>query len=154
MKNPFSFRWFIRPEGLITLMIVFWLIVYAMNFALGYDYFGIWPEPTLLWPLALFVFAVMYYFTREFRQWKGLHYFHVASLIIFPVLMFQWAATVGNMPEESYIFPDLASRHRWEAYQAMVDVLILPAAIFVFGGQVAFIVNIIAGFIRGKKTIA
>ncbi|MGE7773188.1 hypothetical protein ACQKLP_00605 [Chitinophaga sp. NPDC101104] len=154
MKLPFSFRWFLRPEGLITLMTVFWLVVYGINSSLGYDYFGIWPEPTLLWPLVLFVFAAMYYFTRGFRQWSGLQYFHVASLVIFPVLMFHWAASVGDMPEESYVFPDLASRHRWEAYQAMVDVLILPAAIFVFIGQVAFIVNIIAGFIRGKKTLA
>ncbi|WP_126249259.1 hypothetical protein [Chitinophaga rhizosphaerae] len=78
----------------------------------------------------------------------------MASLIIFPVWMFHWAVTVGNLPEATLVLPDTASRHRWEFSQAVVDVLILPAAIFVFGGQLAFVVNIIAGFIRGKKTIA
>ncbi len=48
MKVRFSFRRLLRPEGLIALMIVCWMIIYSINAALGNDYFGIWPEPTLL----------------------------------------------------------------------------------------------------------
>ncbi len=119
----------------------------------GYDFFGIWPEPTLYWPAVLYAIALIYQFTKGFRQWRILHYLHMVSLLLFPIVIFNWALAWGNMPEETYYYIDGDNSQTGETFRMIKESLILPAAIFILVAQVGFIVNIVAGFIRGKKAL-
>lgn len=164
MKNPFSFRWFIRPEGLLVLLAAFWIWLYLMIAHWGYDtsiFYALqieWPESTAYWPLAPLVFAGVYHLTRRFRQWKVLQYFHTASLMFIPVLLYLWGPLMTNIQYEFHSFPNAAMQQEWERgtknYVAFVEWLTWPAGIFIYAGQLAFAVNLIAGFIRGKKPSA
>ncbi|WP_298714182.1 hypothetical protein [uncultured Chitinophaga sp.] len=152
MKGSKFWRWVFSPGGTTALLAFFWLIVYIINTSRGNDYLGIWPEPTIYWPLILVAIALIYAFTSGFRQWRTLHYMHVASLVMLPVLLFSWASAYGNTPEETYYFVNETARRQWEDRQRVINVLLKPASIFIFAAQIGFVVNIIAGFIRGKKS--
>lgn len=164
MKVRFSFRWFLRPEGLLVLMAVFWAWVHVMITGLGYDihiFFGIpvfWPAEMIFWPPVPLAFAGVYHFTRNYRQWPLLSYIHVASLFAIPVLVYCWMPWFSAILYEFTGFPDQAVKEEWERqvlrYSQFIDIATIPFVFFIIAGQIIFIVNFIAGFIRGKKTEA
>lgn len=161
MKASRYRRWWLRPEGLLILLACCWFLLYVLIAHVGFDvsifiFLTIhWPEPTIYWPLVLFAFAGIYFLTRNYRQWKSLQYFHVASLFAVPVVLYLWAPLLGNTAEH-YGFPNDAMRQDWvqetSRYTAFVNSVIVPGGgVLIFAGLIAFIINVIAGFIRGKK---
>ncbi|MGE7773189.1 hypothetical protein ACQKLP_00610 [Chitinophaga sp. NPDC101104] len=164
MKVRFNFRWFLRPEGLLVLMAVFWAWVHVMITGFGYDmsiFCAIpifWPGEMILMPVVFLVFAGLYHFTRKYRQWPLLAGIHIASLFAIPALVYLWSPRLSTILYEFSSFPDKPMQEEWirqvNRYNAFLDSAIKPIGVFIIAGQVVFIVNFIAGFVRGKKVVA
>lgn len=86
----------------------------------------------LLMAFLIALVAVIYFLTRRFRQWPFLQYFHIACIVIF-----QLSLSINRF----YLVNEMLDE-RGTAFSAIVF----------FIGNVAFLVNLTAGFIRGKKS--
>ncbi|WP_341842118.1 hypothetical protein [Chitinophaga caseinilytica] len=149
---------------MLVLMAVFWAWVHVMITGLGYDihiFFGIpvfWPAEMIFWPPVPLAFAGVYHFTRNYRQWPLLSYIHVASLFAIPVLVYCWMPWFSAILYEFTGFPNQNVKEEWERqvlrYSQFIDIATIPFVFFIIAGQIIFIVNFIAGFIRGKKPSA
>ncbi len=154
MNNATFFRWLIRPEILLIIMAAFFAtkgLIYshdAIDIHLHDTYYIIaWPLWAFPGPLVLLLFALIYWLTRNFRQWKGLQYFHVLSFLVVPFLIASLTVdnnipTSGSMPVDYF-----------EPYSNTQRLGAILSGIFILG-QIVFIINLITGFIRGKKTLA
>lgn len=155
MTNPPFWKKLLRPEGLLVLLAAFWgcmyvAITYFSDFSLFWHLQIYWPEPTLTWPLLLLAFAAAYYLTRGFRQWKILQYIHVVSLATIPVMLYWWAPHWGA----AYAGYQFTAESEGPAtlWLAIAAKMFVPLMMFNLLGQLAFLVNLIAGFVRGKKS--
>lgn len=79
--------------------------------------------------------AVIYYLTRNYKQWRSIQYFHVATTILI---------LLASMSSEGYY--DFGSLYR-------ISIITVTLILFFVLGQILFIINLIAGFIRGKKVL-
>ncbi|MGX5818143.1 hypothetical protein ACWKWU_08105 [Chitinophaga lutea] len=110
----------------------------------------------LLFGPVFLIEALLYYFTRKFRQWRWLQSVHIACttvalalLVVISLYAPQWLGKV----QEARQYADYNS---WNAArEAQYPVQLAVTAAFMFGlfflGQLAFVVNLIAGFIRGRR---
>ncbi|WP_109695836.1 hypothetical protein [Chitinophaga deserti] len=152
MNDSKFLNWLIRPEVLLIIMAAFFAtkgLVYsneAIDAHLHDTYYIIaWPLWAFPGPLVLLLFALIYWLTRNLRQWKALQYFHVLSFLVAPFLI-SLLTTDNNIPVSGSIPDDYFERYnnvqRWGT--VLLVILLL--------GQIAFLINLIAGFIRGKKS--
>jgi heme/copper-type cytochrome/quinol oxidase subunit 1 len=104
----------------------------------------------------IFAFLVMpeagiYTLTAKFRQWRWLHILHVASLI-WVVISFGFYSYFGGSfntePGAPRIYYDLGG---FNMLRVSGPLFIFTVLVFL-AGQVGFLVNIIAGFYRGRKS--
>lgn len=145
MKKPNKLRRYARPEVALILLAFGFVIVglipsdsrYAIDIHLHDTYLVISRHHLyfmLSWPIA--VVAFIYFVTRNFRQWKGLHYFHIVSILICCV---------------DVLYPRQFFYASFNDHNSAME----KPALFVWAfllGTLAFLVNLIAGFIRGKKS--
>lgn len=91
--------------------------------------------------------AFVYTLTTRFRQWKSLQYLHIASIIA-GLWILAGLAHYSNfdsrMPEIS-VYPAAAE------YIRLVDILARLLVIVTLSGQGIFVINVAAGFIRGRN---
>ncbi len=96
----------------------------------------------------LFLFeAAIYYLTDNYRQRRALQYIHIISILLFciAVIIFQSTGTSG--PPTRYF--QVSDAPRFDR----VEMLMIIAAILFFIGQIIFLINLIIGFILGKKLL-
>lgn len=96
--------------------------------------------------------AVIHFLTRRFRQWRWLQYVHVYGVLIFVVTalvlfssFFISAPDGGNNVYARY-YNSGASSGSW----APLLILLLAILALVLA-HIAFVINLVAGFIRGQK---
>lgn len=158
MKRSKFWRGVFSPEGLLVILAAFWMGMYVVITCFGNDIsilaplHLIWPEPTVWLPLLILAFAAVYRLTRGYRQWKWLQYFHVISLALVPFMFYIGAPLWGNTHVEYSLSEE--GRQQVTRYHQFVEVIFAPVLVFILIGQLSFFVNIIAGFIRGKKSDA
>ncbi|WP_126249260.1 hypothetical protein [Chitinophaga rhizosphaerae] len=154
MKKPNIIRGFLRPEvilillalGLATAALFPWDINNSIDIHLHDTYYVIAiPHMCMLLSVPFAFAAVIYFLTRNFRQWTVLKYLHLLSLGMIPVLLYLHSTDF----QMSY-YPSSPEADFGRMKSA--NLLTLAVALIFVLGQVAFLVNIIAGFIRGKKS--
>lgn len=135
---------------LLLLPLTFWVVTQNELLDLHlYDTYYV-MAPFLLVALMVIVIlaeAGIYFATRKYRQWRGLHYFHLLSFTIFIIALF-FTLYRGNGVSMRYYEagnPEKAYLIEWVAIGLSVTFLIFAL------GQLAFVINVIAGFFRGKK---
>lgn len=152
MKKPNVFRRFLRPEvilivlalGLATAALFPWDDNNSIDIHLHDTYYVIAiSHICMLLAIPLAFAAIVYFLTRNFRQWAVLKYFHLLSFGMIPVLLYFLST---DFQISYYRQDDVFNRFNSVKMLSLATVLI-----FVLG-QVAFLVNLIAGFVRGKKT--
>lgn len=86
--------------------------------------------------------ATIYFLTDNYRQWCSIQYFHVLSTTLIVL------AAIGSYfySPKSFRYADFSRSHSWPPLDTVL------AAIFLLG-QILFVVNLIAGFIPGKKVL-
>lgn len=146
-----------RPEILLLLLIVpviLWAVLIgdAFDIHLVDTYFVIGPYFLTCWLTALLTLeAFIYYLTNRFRQLKVLQRIHVYGLAFFIAVVYFLLASRGSGELGRYY--DYGSVE--DAYGSFNDrltsILVLAGMLAFFTGHVAFIVNLLAGFIKGKK---
>ncbi len=145
---------------LLIIPILIWAILFndAFDIHLHDTYFIIGPYflTGLLAGIVLFETAV-YFATRSFRQWKILQYIHVYTLLFFILTCFlafifdsQVGEHGGNQLSKRY-FVDYSSWYAMDGALYWSGKMILISFLAMFLGHLAFVINVIAGFIRGKK---
>jgi heme/copper-type cytochrome/quinol oxidase subunit 1 len=92
--------------------------------------------------------AFIYLLTSAFRQWKALHRTHIYTMVLVTAGVFFLLAYGGinggaRYYDYSTVYGTLNSP--WVSIVSLITVLAFLT------GQLAFLINIIAGFIRGKK---
>lgn len=83
--------------------------------------------------------AAVYFLTQNYRQWRSIQYFHVLSIALIILI------TRPADPEPFHY----ADYGRFSSQETLNLILI---SVFLLG-QILFIINILAGFIRGKKVL-
>lgn len=141
---------------LLIIPLAFWFVAYGGTVELHvYDtYFIIGPLHLVL-PLSCLVLveAGIYFLTRRFRQLPALQNLHVAGFAIFMLglFIFFYYNTYGGIagPARYYLEngdPDVSNDVNAVAIAAFVALLAFAIS------HLAFLFNLVAGFIRGKKT--
>ncbi|MGE7773187.1 hypothetical protein ACQKLP_00600 [Chitinophaga sp. NPDC101104] len=154
MKKPNVFRRFLRPEVILILLAL--VLATAALFPLDTNqsidihlhdtyYVIAISHLCMLLAIPLAFTAVVYFLTRNFRQWAVLKYFHLLSFGMIPVLLYFLSADF----QMSY-YRQEAGFDRFNS----INMLTLAVVLIFVLGQVAFLVNLTAGFIRGKKSPA
>lgn len=82
--------------------------------------------------------TAVYFVTADYPQWRSIQYLHVISVFVTVVAVITWLFHI-NITGKSFLFIN----------EAVFSSLLL----FFLLGQILFIVNLIAGFIRGKKVL-
>lgn len=95
-------------------------------------FFGIYIGGFLLFQTAV------YYITDNYRQWRFIQYVHVISLALILLVSISWIL-YNILSRPARLLPNEA-------------ILLFFLLLFLLG-QILFIVNLIAGFIRGKKVL-
>lgn len=90
--------------------------------------------------------AVLYFLTDTFRQWRSLQYFHVISTGLTLLLGMGYVLYHILQEPRSLRYYELA-RTPW--YDKVITLVLLTFIL----AQILFIINLIAGFIRGKKVL-
>lgn len=81
--------------------------------------------------------AFAYYLTSRYKQSRGMQYLHVASIIVM-LLAFMF-------PQDTpYSYYDLGTLYQ-------ISIFVIVIVLFFAIGQILFIFNLVAGFLRGKK---
>lgn len=141
MKKPHLFRRLLRPEVILSLLVIIFMIAAAfpskvsdaIDIHLHDTYFLISRQLIYILLAGSFGYtAYIYFITRNFRQWHALQIFHILCICGFYFL-----------PNTDY--------NSWASYQSpwRVD---YKFWLFLLG-NLAFLINLTAGFIRGKKTV-
>lgn len=146
------FRKLLRPEALLLLLAVFFYIRQLTAGKEGYDihfhdtyYVVQWPWWFAPMPILLLLVALIYRQTRNHRQFEFLRYFHVLSFLSVPVLTYLLSPASGTELLEPRLAPSFVR-------DKLPYLLLLVAGLWLLLGQLAFLVNLSAGFIRGKKS--
>jgi heme/copper-type cytochrome/quinol oxidase subunit 1 len=105
---------------------------------------------TLLLSCFLALETLLYFITSSYRQFCLLQYLHIATILLFWVacLVFHFmpAATAPAAPAHYY------NLSAYETSMQMPHLVITIALLLLITGQLLFAFNLLAGFIRGKKT--
>lgn len=129
---------FILQPKLILLALS--LLLLLIGFLAGVSRLSIFDE--LLSNIGIGAFVLLetaiYFVTDDHRQWRSIQYFHVISTVV-PAL-----TVVGWM-----LFTSFSSDGFFDFNETIFYLFLLLFAL----GQILFIVNLIAGFIRGKKVL-
>ena len=90
--------------------------------------------------------TAVYFLTDNYRQWRSVQYFHVIGtglLLLAAVSSAFYEEFVPPAPDRSFYYTTFLLE---DSIKAIILFLFLP-------GQILFIINLIAGFIRGKKVL-
>ncbi|WP_343304777.1 hypothetical protein AAHN97_24770 [Chitinophaga niabensis] len=91
--------------------------------------------------------TVIYFLTDRYRQSRSLQYFHVISTGMMFLAGSAWQFYIQQRPIKSGdVLRLLDDAYFWWAVASVFLFLFIP-------GQILFIINLIAGFIRGKKVL-
>ncbi len=151
----------LKPAGLLVLLAIlslclhFAILYMGLNVSIVCFCLPIFWEPEYIYiPLVILAFALIYWWTRKYRQIQWLQYFHIISLVFIPILNYLWAPLSTNIHFELETIDNaevkVACKDCANGYFYMVNKVTVPLAIVLILGQIAFIVNIIVGFIRGR----
>ncbi len=93
--------------------------------------------------------TLLYFLSSNYRQFITLQYLHIASIFIFWItyIVFPFGAT--PTPPSSPSYYNLSA---YESYMIMPHLPFIIALLLFVSGQFLFVFNLLAGFIRGKKT--
>lgn len=156
MKTSPFLKKLVRPDVLLLLLAAFFYIRHglsSMSVNPGWDvHYGdtylvfTWPWWLAPGAIVLLLFALIYRLTRNYRQWKAIQYVHVLSYLVVPGLTYLMSVE----------FQVPYYRNRIAMGTVSTDYIhwltLLLVCIFLLG-QLAFLVNLVAGFIRGKKSV-
>lgn len=132
---------FLRPEVVLILIAFAYaiatLVPYSPDTAIDihlHDTYFIIARGHIYLMMAFLIalVAVIYFLTRRFRQWPLLQYFHIACIVIFQF----------SLSLDRYYLVNEILNEGGRAFYAVVF----------FIGNLAFLINLVAGFIRGKKS--
>jgi len=146
MKKPNVFRRFLRPEVILILLAAVYAAAAlfpsdpqdAFEFHLHDTYYVIArPHMYLFMAGSIALTAIVYFLTRNFRQWTILQYVYIICIVAFQIIHFLPIKLDRTWEDTVY-------------YERLWGTMYL---LFLLGNLV-FLVNLIAGFIRGKKTTA
>lgn len=161
MSIPFI-RNFRRQEWLLALQVPF---VVAFHFIVENTYLDEkllgtypcmetpWAKEFLLWIVVLLVIGGIYYWLQDYRLSRGLHYLHLASLVVFPVLLYLIVAAViapQFMLYTDYLDAKVNCAAGMTFLREYSQYLIVPLLILFAVGQIGFVVNLFLGITRGK----
>lgn len=94
--------------------------------------------------------AIIYFLTEKFRQYPVLKYLHVLPIILFVAILFYYNQFVDQYPTR-YIGASNADS-LWTV--SFLERVLVFSMIAIAIGHLLFIINIIIGFVRGKKPVA
>ncbi|WP_423736966.1 hypothetical protein [Chitinophaga caseinilytica] len=149
MKRLNKISRYLRPETLLICMVFFLFIIDLVRVLDGspggYHDSSFYIHPAL-WPrfgaVALLVMAAVYRFTRRYRQWPALQYFHVGSYLAIPLIIWLGDRLMDvPYPGNPVVFYYSPATEMWIGILTIILVM----------GQLAFVVNVVAGFMRGRK---
>jgi heme/copper-type cytochrome/quinol oxidase subunit 1 len=119
----------------------------AVDLHLHDTYFVIaFPHLALFLGFFLLAEAGIYAATERFRQWKWLQILHAATV---PLLII--TLILSLIPFDLTWYGDVGLV-AFEGYEILIEIGRICVLVFI-AGQIGFIVNVIAGFIRGKKPL-
>jgi hypothetical protein len=116
------------------------LLLILIGFLAGVSRLSVFEELLANIGIGAFVLleTAIYFVTDDHRQWRSIQYFHVISTVVLTLSVVGWTLVTGF---SSYGFFDFNE-----------TIFYLFLSLF-FLGQLLFIVNLISGFIRGKKVL-
>lgn len=116
------------------------LLLILIGFLTGISALPVFGDPLVGIGIGLFILleTAISFITDDYRQWRSIQYFHLISLVVMVFSVMGWIIVVRL---NSYGLLDFN-----ETIGFCVVLLFLL-------GQILFIVNLIAGFIRGKKVL-
>ncbi|MBO9152912.1 hypothetical protein ACFOTA_11895 [Chitinophaga sp. GCM10012297] len=146
-------KWLSRPDiqMYITAVLVFFggmlIVSHSVIDIHMHDTHGPFADKSYLWAcLMIAAEALIYTFTLRFSQFRWLQVLHVASLLLFLLAY----VTVESPPMPRRYF-DYHDRPLIFSGRVFDPVTFFTTMLLVIG-QAGFVINIIAGFIRGPKT--
>ncbi len=101
----------------------------------------------IVYAVLLVAEAGLYTATSRFRQWRWMQVFHVASLLISPLLL---VVSSGVFTERRYF--DYSSQSSFLLQRPFLVWWHVAGILIFLAGHLAFLVNIVAGFFRGRKS--
>lgn len=155
-KYMHHFQRILRPEVILSVAAVGFIVAAAfpsgvseaIDIHLHDTYYVIsLPHVYTLAAMLFALFAIIYFLTRKFRQWVFLQYFHLISLAMVPLL-----PVLFSMTFQMKHYP-LQPEDAFDPYNTANMMTMFVLMIFLLG-QLAFLINLAAGFIRGKKSPA
>lgn len=139
----------LQPKG-ILLIISLLTIVFGMltagssvDFHIHDTYFVVSNLHTGVFLGVFFLLqATIYFLTDNYRQWRSIQYFHVLGIaLIIPAIFSFRLYTSRPYHYASY-----------DQFSTISMLGVILAVLFLLG-QILFIINMLAGFIRGKKVL-
>lgn len=146
------YKRFLQPPALLFFTALIILLAYFIPTDASidihlHDIYIIISYPTISFVAGsiLFYESVIYFATRKFRQFRSLQYIHVGSIFFFIIAYFCYSRFPTQQPE---LMQDFNSFMRIRPREWIVIFTFLLLLL----GQLLFLLNIILGFFRGKKS--
>lgn len=99
-----------------------------------------------------FLFQTLIYFlTDNFRQWRSVQYSHVISIGLIMIVGISGLVYAPHFTPRTQPVPYVD--HSWFGGLSSLEIVFSLLFLFFLLGQLLFIVNLIAGFLRGKKVL-
>lgn len=131
--------------GLVNARSIVDIHVHDTMFVVSYLHIGLFIGGFLL------LQTLIYFLTDNYRQWRSIQYIHIISIVL--VVLFGIGGGLyspRHTPSSEPIhYADYSSFGGLSFFEVVFSFLF----IFFLLGQLLFIVNLIAGFIRGRKHI-
>ena len=100
----------------------------------------------IVYAVLLVAEAGLYTATSWFRQWRWLQVLHVVSMLLSPLIL---VVSSGVFTERRYF--DYSSESSFLLQPRFLRWWYVTGILIFFAGHLAFLVNIVAGFFRGRK---
>jgi heme/copper-type cytochrome/quinol oxidase subunit 1 len=131
--------------GLINARSIVDIHVHDTMFVVSYLHIGLFIGVFLLFQ------TLIYFLTDNYRQWRSMQYIHIISIVL--VVLFGIGGGLYSSHDNPRSEPLIYADHSRFGGLAFFEVAFSFLFIFFLLGQLLFIVNLIAGFIRGRKRI-